>query len=86
MSLEDLATLGETLGLFPPEIGRLLEVPDTLLQSTYRDTDLHWIEHPVMSHVLDCAWERHVESTCRRSMQTAAIVTAFADCIARSET
>lgn len=52
--------------------------PDGFLQSHVRSHDrLAWIEHPLVSHALDRAWEEFVYGTVRTSVRTASIVHTF---------
>lgn len=81
--LEEIAT---GLNLRAAARESFLESPDDFLQSPCPGFDeLAWIEHPVMSLLLDKAWEQVVELRVRSGVQSAAIASVFRDSRIRSQ-
>jgi hypothetical protein len=54
--------------------------PDEFLQAPCPEfVDLTWIEHPVLTEVLDRAWQQFVENALRSGVRSAAIAKVFRD-------
>lgn len=77
---DDLMEVANYAGLGPHETAALIANPDGFLQSPVGgDSDMNWIEHPLIAIALDNAWERFVSRTVRSSVRTAAIAEVFAN-------
>jgi hypothetical protein len=77
---QQLRAIANVVGLSATDTEAFISDADGFLQSALRNnTDVVWIEHPVMSFELDRMWERFVEETVRSGVRTAAIIRVFGD-------
>jgi hypothetical protein len=76
---EQRSAIAESSGMTDEERAHFATDPDVFLQSPIALSDTLWIEHPIVSLELDCAWRAYVEHRIRVGTRSAAIVGVFSD-------
>jgi hypothetical protein len=73
-------SIAGSVGLLPHESAEFGRDPDNFLQTPFpENTEISWMEYPLMEVELNRAWEDFLNQTIHSSIRTAAIVRVFQD-------